>query len=511
MRASAWRVAVSDTTTVSEPTSTLNRLGRQPLEQDVLPPPKPLSERLTLRFNLGMGLEGGQPSGRNRLSGATLDERDDYERLRIYSVGDAVVGTRGLGMQGLNSYLAAHFQYNQSFSKSSTALPSLYDQNISQPVIRSGYVEVDEIFSHPLLRPIYARAGRSYQYGIAAFQFDGVTVGYHTPGLTLSVFGGGRSDTLGLGSDFYVKQGQVTGFNLRADLFEWNRWPLVFSAASLQFDGKSHVRTGLALRWNHDVLLGGSLRTFDGDLARGDLSLAARLSEVTTINMRVHRRSSSDWSYGLGHAAPIESNAEARRYLNLGPVLPRTHLSLRYGTVLLRNIDLLVRGAGALDGRDSETQNASSYSPSYAEGGAALEMQVRRAIRVGTQITARQYFLGKSKQPEGSPERPDPLPATLAATGVSSFWEGGLSLFYSPGARIFRGTAEFYTRRYAFLSEYLANHLTSYHSGGRFSVEGWIGQRLRLKTEYDVTVGPLLAAPELRGLKTLRVLLEGTF
>ncbi len=121
MRASAWRtsaaaisakVAPNSDAKLSEPmedeTGTRDRPSHDALAQDVLAPPKPLSERLTLRFNVGMGLDGGQPSGKLRLSGATLDERNDYERLRIYSFGDAVLGTRGLGMPGLGTYLAAH-------------------------------------------------------------------------------------------------------------------------------------------------------------------------------------------------------------------------------------------------------------------------------------------------------------------------------------------------------------------------------------------------------------------
>jgi hypothetical protein len=530
MRASAWRVAAADEPPApDEPESIfalptgqtlalddgdLDRLVRYTLEQDVAAPPQPLSERLILRFNLGMGLDGGQPSGKERLSGAALDELEDYERLRIYSFGDAVVGSRGLGMDGLNSYLAAHFRYNQSFSQNSTALPSLYDRNFSQPVVRSGYVEIDDAFEHRLLKPVHVRAGRSFQYGISPFQFDGVTIGYHTPALRLSVFGGQRSSLVGLGNENYRSGGDVVGWRMRADLYEWRRWPLVLSTDALRFNAQSHFRTGVALRWNRDVLVGASLRTLDGSIARSSLSVAARLSEVTTVNVQLHRRTSSDWSFGLAQVSPgsaDDSGTDPRRYLDLGPVLPRTHVSLRYGSVLLRNIDLLLRGGGALDGHDSETEEPSSFSSSYAEAGAALEVHVRRAIRVGAAVTGRRYFLGDDAQPVGVPGAPDGLPATTASTGVGSFWEGGLNLVYSPGARLFRGSAEFYGRRYGFRSEYLADSLTAIRSGGRFGVEGWVGKRIRLKAEYDVTFGPLLMAPELRGLKTLRVLLEGTF
>tara|TARA_R110002096_G_scaffold292224_1_gene486487 strand:- start:25354 stop:27072 length:1719 start_codon:yes stop_codon:yes gene_type:complete len=530
MRASAWRVATTDDVapideeesifapgdaeTLALEDGDLDRLDRYTSEQDVAAPPQPLSERLTLRFNLGMGLDGGQPSGRTRLSGAQLDEQEDYERLRIYSFGDAVLGSRGLGMEGLNSYLAAHFRYNQSISKNSTALPSLYDRQFSQPVVRSAYVEVDDAFEHTLLKPVHVRAGRSFQYGIAPFQFDGVTLGYDTAGLRLSVFGGQRSSLVGLGNENYRSSGNAIGWRARADLYELRRWPLVLSTDALRFNAQNHVRGGLALRWNRDVLIGASLRTLDGSMARSSLSVAARLSEVTTVNLQVHRRTSSDWSFGLGQVSPgsaDDTGSDPRRYLDLGPVLPRTHLSLRYGTVLLRNIDLLLRGGGAVDGRDSKTQEASSFSSSYAEGGAALEVHIRRAMRVGAAVTGRRYFLGDEKLTGGVPGVADPLPLSTAATGVGSFWEGGFNLVYSPGARLFRGSAEFYSRRYGLRSEYLEQSLTAFRSGGRFSVEGWVGKRIRLKAEYDVTFGPLLMAPELRGLKTLRMLLEGTF
>lgn len=526
MRASAWRVSSQEPASEGESDGILvlpkgealalkdgdlDRLVRYKLEQDVVPPPQPLSERLILRFNLGMGLDGGQPSSKPRLSGESLDENDDYERLRIYSFGDAVLGSRGLGMDGLNSYLAAHFRYNQSFSQNSTALPSLYDRNFSQPIVRSGYVEVDDAFEHRFLKPLHVRAGRSFQYGISPFQFDGITLGYHTRVLRLSVFGGQRSSLVGL-DNTYFGGGEVAGWRMRADLYEWRRWPIVLSTDALRFDAKSHFRTGLAVRWNRDVLIGGSVRTLDGKMARSSLSVAARLSEVTTVNLQVHRRTSSDWSFGLAQITPGSAdNSDPRRYLDLSPVLSRTHLSLRYGTVLLRNIDLLLRGGGALDGHNPTTEQASSFSSSYGEAGAALEVQVRRAIRVGTAVTGRRYFLGDEKRPIGVPGSPDALPTTLAASGVESFWEGGLNLVYSPGARLFRGSAELYGRRYGFLSEYLADLTTAFRSGGRFGVEGWVGKRIRLKAEYDVTFGPLLMAPELRGLKTLRVLLEGTF
>jgi hypothetical protein len=237
----------------------------------------------------------------------------------------------------------------------------------------------------------------------------------------------------------------------------------------------------------------------------------ARISEVTTVNVQLGQRTRSDWSYGLLLIDKPDSAADPRRYLDLGPVLPRRHFSLRYGTVLLRNIDLLLRAGAAFDRRDEEKDPASSFSSSYAEGGGALEIHMRRSLRVGASLSARNFFLQDDKAEGAIPGQPDPLPATLGATGVDSFWEGGLNFMYSPGARQFSASAEFYGRLYRFQSEQLAENTGDVRTGGRFSVEGWVLDRLRLKTEYDVSFNRLLMAPELRGLKTLRVLVEGSF
>ena len=46
--------------------------------------------------------------------------------------------------------------------------------------------------------------------------------------------------------------------------------------------------------------------------------------------------------------------------------------------------------------------------------------------------------------------------------------------------------------------------------GGRVSFDAWVTQRLRLRAEYDLS-SALDWAPEIRGLKALRVLAEGQF
>jgi hypothetical protein len=222
-------------------------------------------------------------------------------------------------------------------------------------------------------------------------------------------------------------------------------------------------------------------------------------------------RSRNDWSYGF-LLLDRPQTGDPRPYLDLGPVLPRTHLTLRYGTVVLRNLDVLLRGAAALD-RRSEDDPASSFSSSYVEGGGALEVRMRRSLRVGTAFTARQYAMEDAPDPELRPGQADPLLSDTGAVGVRSFFEGGLSLHYSAGARLFSANAEFYGRLYRPRSPYVPDGLeqNDFRSGGRFSVEGWTFQRIRLRGEYDVSFNRLLLAPEISGFKTLRIMMEGTF
>lgn len=110
MRASAWRLASSEKSDESDEdpeslfalatgdgltteSSALDCLERRQLEADVQALPKPLTDKLIFRFNLGMGLDGGQPGGAPRISGDSLDEVNDYQRLRIYGFGDSVEGS----------------------------------------------------------------------------------------------------------------------------------------------------------------------------------------------------------------------------------------------------------------------------------------------------------------------------------------------------------------------------------------------------------------------------------
>jgi hypothetical protein len=481
-----------------------------------------LEERVVFRFNLGFGIDGGKPSGNPLTSGAELDEVRGYDRLRAYGFGDVAVGSRGLLSPPLATYLAASFRFDQPLGQATGAVPSVHDHpSVADLIIRSGYAEVAG-FLAGRLRPLYMRAGRQYRYGVAVAQFDGVSAGYESAALSLSGFAGERvfswsttADPLegstATGSAIVVEQPAMAGFQARLDLFELRRIPLVVNLDGLQFDGHSNLEAGLALRWSPDVVVRASMRTRDGEAARQGISLWARLSAVTTLNLELDRRSSGDWMYDLLAAGRGRTADDLRRYLDLGAPVPRTLLDVRAGTVLLSNLDLVLRGgAGVEHGADDEP--ASAFSAGYVEAGGAVEVRLRRNLRLGTSLSARRYRRHEVVPADDGPAA-DPLPSTAAGLGERAVYEGGTRIHYSAGARRFNAWAEMYGRAYALQSPWMtpADDETDLRTGSRFGVEAWARNRLRIRGEYDVSLTSLRPAPELLGVKSLRVLAEGSF
>jgi hypothetical protein len=465
---------------------------------------------------MGYGLDGGEP-----VSGGTLDG-SNYAQLRTYYYGDAVIGSRGLISPSLATYLASHFRIDETLTETrTTAVPSLhYAERDGRPVpdlwLRSAYATWQGVSDVRLLAPLYVRAGRQYRYGPAIAHFDGLTIGYDADAFSLGVFSGQAVDVTGLPiAELYGEAGVISGFDARLDLYRFNGTPLVLTGEMLRFDEVSHLDGTLALQINRDVALRTSIRTRGGEIARTGVQLRARLRRVTLVDMRLEQRSEHDWMYDLFAAESDRRNDNPLHYFRLGKSLPRVYFEARAGTVLLRNIDVLIHGRGAL--RQTSDEERSPHATSFAQAGAAVEVHIRRSVNLGAGMFARRYWraLPEAVDVVGVPGAID---ETTDATGERSFIEGNGTLRYSQGARKFSAGAEVYLRAYRLLSAYewagaeLPERLAEYEvrGGGRFSVEGWAGDNLRLKAEYDVTT-ELVVAPNLHGLKSLRILAEGRF
>lgn len=477
--------------------------------------------RVILRFNLGFGIDGGDPSGAPLLSGSTLSSAD-YSRLRMYGFGDAIVGTRGLGVGSLNTYFASQFRFDNDL-RASSPVPTAHDADgMLASQTRMAYAETDGFFETPVLAPLFLRAGRQYVYGPFIAHFDGLTIGYETPALRLQIFGGARSplyaanyrdlDGNSVGHAFSGVRGRMTGVSARFNLWELRRVPLVLEGDSFSYEDTDNFQAGVSLNWSDDLQLRAHFRILNNGFANQGLSARARLSKVTVLTGELNYRGTEDWVYDLLVDAPPADGTDARRYLDLGPPLPRVVLGVRAGTVLLDNVDVLLRAAAAADLSNDMRERQSSFSAGYAEAGAAVEVRLRRAIGLGASVLARRV-----RRPDlvvaDTAAMADPLPAELSSAGERSFWEMGSSLRYNAGARRFGATAEAYLRLYRWNEVYdvsLDKLGFETRGGGRFSVEAWTASQLRIKAEYDLSTA-IESAPELRGIKTLRVVAEGTY
>ena len=477
-------------------------------------PIKRLEEKVIFRFSLGFGIDGGQLSDQPPLVGGELERGVNYAPLRSYGFGDVVLGSRGLLMNSLSTYFASEFRADYSGALDTpftSPVPSVYyaDSDTNKFLFRTGYAEIDGFFERKWLKPLYLRAGRQFKYGVGVVHFDGSTLGYETRIFSANVWSGTRVSLYGFNE--LESPPVVVGSGARLDLFEWKRIPLVLTTDTLDLEEVTHREYGLAFRWSDDIMIRSSVRLLDGEFARQTLKVWTRLSEVTTVNVDLDNRTEDDWMYDLWMLRPVAPQpGEPRSYLDLGTPLPRLQLAARAGTVILRNLDVLLRAAAAIE-HAGETQDA-EFSPSYVEAGGAIEVRLRRNLRLGSTFVARRY--GRDAR-DPIPELPEaqPIPDPGDEIGDQSFYEGGIGIDYSVGARRFNAAAELYARAYDRVSPYDEVATTGFdtHSGGRFSVEGWAQSQLRIKAEYDVSLGAIETAPELRGVKILRVLAEGTF
>lgn len=498
--------------------------GRQRQAREVLPSGPSLAERVVFRFNIGFGLDGGQPiDDATRFNGQPCGDEclDAYTRNRIYGFGDAVLGSRGVGASSLNTYFAAQFRLDQDLRGGYSSVPSVYDgAGVSEMQVRSAYGELVGAFKPRWLRPLYVRAGRQFRYGTAVAHFDGLTASYDTRVGSLGFFAGSSvslyrlNDEPGLSS-----RTDVSGLNARLDLAALGYGPIVLTANTLRHDGRNHGDWGVAVRVRRDLDTRLRVRSQGGKLAQADLQVRTRLSAVTVATLEVEHSTENDWRYDAFLAPPARDVTDERTYLALEPPGPRTYVSLRAGTVLLDNVDLLLRGAGVVEYDDPEEDATAEpdarFASSYIEGGAALELRLQRTLSLGLSTLVRGYRNQQRPVDQDNAleiEGPQDLGNAYGYAHARGFVEGGFVIRYTQGARLFSAEAETYARAYERKLLYVTSDVPTEDErvGGRLSVESWAGERLRLRIEYDVSA-ELPVIPELRGLKSLRVLMEGRF
>jgi len=498
-----------------------------------------ISRPISARFNLGYVVDGTAFNPNDRRYSAP--DTQSINQLRAYALGEGEVSTRGVGVESLSTYLAARFQLvpqHHVRAPDGTEVPALppiatwFDRSGIEP--RNLWAEVKDFLPDPRFAPLRVRAGELYVYGPWVTHIYGTNAAWEAKLVHASVYLGTRVPDYTLGAVPVADRALIAGASLRIDLRDLAK-PIPFAiagevlglAAAGSATGQASRNTQLEIDWRprKDVALIAQARTRDDALANEHVQLRSQYGQVTNLVFDLTHRHDTDWRWDPSVADP--DPLAAKRYLDLGPVLPQLLASVRAGTLIKDNIDVYVRGAAASDlARPGDQQ--STFAASYLELGGAVELRLRRTIALGASGMTRETtrFTKVSTQINDVPGTPQMLPAQSSSDiGEKGIAEGGATLRMSLGARKFSALAEVFTRRTEYAPVYCAAssagmpcnsatdtgiHTTDYRWGGRVTVDAWIGPRLRVFASYELS-SALKYQPEISGYKSLQLVMEAIF
>jgi hypothetical protein len=519
-----------------------------PAPAPTTPPPnaelgvlRDVARPVAARFSLGYIVDG---------TTLTRDQRFDapdpkaLSQERAYALGQGYLSTQGVVLPSLSTYLAAQFQIvNQPTGTVSTMTgvthPELrppvatwFDRNGIEP--RNLWAEIKDFLPDARFAPLRVRAGELYVYGPWVMHMYGANAAWDAKLVRAGVYVGTRVPDYTLHTPAAKDRALITGASLRIDLRDLQH-PIPFAIAgemlglaslgSATGESSRHAQLEVDWRPRKDVALIGQARTRDAQLANEHVQLRSRYGQVTNLVFDVTHRHDSDWRWDptVTETDPLA----AKRYLDLGPVLPQLLASARAGTLIKENIDLYVRGAAATDLQKQDGPH-STFSANYLEIGGALEVRLRRTISLGVSGMTRETtrYTKLTTQINDVPGSPQMLPSQAdPGIGEKGMTELGATLRMSLGARKFSATAEGFGRRteYALVYCVAQDAMTACNSatstgipardlrwGGRASVDAWIGQKLRVFASYELS-SPITFQPWMSGYKSLQLVMEGIY
>jgi hypothetical protein len=513
-----------------------------------------LRRPISVRFNLGYVVDGAALTGKRTLSDYPIQEAD-FSQLRAYALGEGYFSSRGVMFPSLSTYFAGRFQVTRrTFKTKLDELGNPTSAEVAAPIatwfdrssldIKSGWAEVQDFLPDKRLAPVRLRAGNLYVYGPWVLHMYGGVAAWEGKLIRGSIYGGSRVPDYTIADPLGRKdRAGIAGSSLRVD-FRNLKTPIPF-AVSTEFlaftaigadddEASNHALVQLDWRPRKDVALIGRARTLAGELANEHLQLRSRYKQVTNLVFDVVHRRSNDWRWDPSVTQP--DTLQARRYLDLGPVLPQLLVSGRAGTLIKENVDVLLRGAYANDLVTTEIER-NTYAGSYLEVGGGLELRLRRTIGVGLNgLTRRtQRHVEIADQIADIPNQIDPIPRQYGPEmGERNIVELGTTLRLSLGARRFSALVEVYGRRTRYALDY-CNALMDvgtpeervdpdcqadipntgirtqdYRGGGRATIDAWIGSQLRLFASYELS-SRLDLQREIYGFKSLRLMMEGVY
>lgn len=498
-----------------------------------------VKQPVSFSLSLGYQIDGARPTGRATLGGTAPQTGKDYETLRSYGFAEGFLSTRGIGWESLSSYFSVRFQAARRLGVDRARLEETDPEQapgripLASPIatwfersgaeLRTGWAEMKDFLPKRWgLAKLRLRAGDQFIYGPWIVHMFGTNVAYEGTTVTASAFTGFRR------SDYTREQEDnqplVNGGTVRFDLRGLTtKVPIAVDGEYLSLSestatGQPKTRSSqIQVDWRpqKDVVVIGAQRWLDGEAANQRLELRTRFRQVTNIVVELQRRFDTDWRWDptlVRRENRDEDLTEAKRYLDLGPPRPQVLFSIRGGTLIAENVDLFARVAASNDQSDEMTP-PQTYTASYLELAGAAEVRLRRTVSIGASIltrTSERQVLAPIVDERNTTQ---PLPES-AAMGEDRFVEAGGTLRMTLGARRFSALLEIYGRRTRFAEVYedplLIAERYNTRGGGRFTVDAWVGRRIRLFASYDVS-SALESSPEITGYKSLRLTLTGVY
>lgn len=482
-------------------------------------------EPVSFSLTVGYQVDGARPSGKPGLDGPVQAGRD-YSALRSYGFGELFLSTRGIILDSLSAYFALRFDAAQQDSaraddggrvRVAPPIATWFERNVFET--RTGWAEVRDFLPARFgLKKLRLRAGNQYIYGPWVLHLDGALLAYDGDIVTATAYLGGRHSDYT--RDVADERFAVAGASVKLDLARLAGIPVAVTAETLSLNSyvtgqPDSTHRQLEVDWHprRDFTAFAQVRTLDDKVASERVQLRARYRQVTNLVVDVLRRFDDDWRWDPTLiTAASEDPMSARRYLDLGPVLPQLIASLRGGTLIAENVDLLARTTIARD-LTKDGAPSSSVAASYVELGAALEVRLRRQIAVGASWLTRQNERDEVPPIVDLPGVAQPLPVNTAI-GERRFTELGTRVRMSLGARRLSAMLELYGRRTTYPASYTDPSAevpdSDLRGGGRFTVDAWIGKRVRLFASYDLS-SALENSPEITSYKSLRLTMTGTY
>ncbi|HEU4734477.1 MAG TPA: hypothetical protein VFT22_41590 [Kofleriaceae bacterium] len=472
-----------------------------------------LSDRVVFRLQAGVDLENAPATGDALRGGAALPP--GFADSRPWIVGDAMIGARGIVLPSLGGYFLSSFQFDASDSPATrTAVIAPGDATDQRIAIKAGYVEWGNDDRHP--QSLWLRGGRQFRLdGGALFAyFDGVTVGYRTPGVSASAFAGQRV-VLYVDSEAGVTFGGTAAVDLQALRGVPVRLALDYMGLAIDQPGEMAGTTESQLR--QLISVSGSYepsnklradlraRVVDGDgsgLTLGRIGGRVKLmtGEHLMLIGDVEQRQGGDLAYDLAAPSAVDVVDVARK-LGVGLGAPIDALTvgarvdLRY-----RDTEVLAFGRAELP----EATPTSVDQQGWVEGGAAVSGQLLKGAWITGQYTGRQYSREDSANLEGSQF------GDTAGSGLDRLHELAVDATLRSqgrgGARWRLGVGGFY-RIYNLVTPYRVTDNDG-RGGGRADVQYWFTQLLHVDVAAEIAQSSPILAREIGTMSSVRGSLE---